>query len=143
MFRITRSLLKSHTKRITKAQQRIIKTVSKIKAGDTSLIPLISKKDYPIHENKFWKREANIKVFKNTSNGVRHRRIPIRDNLHKYGPIKRLSFGKRNTGGRNNTGKITVQGRGGGHKRRIRIVDFKRNVPGPHELVRIEYGLYI
>lgn len=42
-------------------------------------------------------------------------------------------------GGRNNTGKITVRGRGGGHKRRIRIVDFHRSVPGPHQVVRLEY----
>ena len=53
--------------------------------------------------------------------------------------MKRLSFGKRSTGGRSNTGRVTVRGRGGGHKRRVRIVDFHRKVEGPHQVVRLEY----
>jgi ribosomal protein L2 len=40
----------------------------------------------------------------------------------------KLSFGKRGTGGRNNTGRITVRHRGGGHKRRILIVDYTGHV---------------
>ncbi len=39
-----------------------------------------------------------------------------------------LSFGKRGTGGRNNTGRITVRHRGGGQKRRIYIVDYKGEI---------------
>lgn len=39
-----------------------------------------------------------------------------------------LSFGKRGTGGRNNNGRITVRHRGGGHKRRIYIVDYKGDI---------------
>lgn len=42
-------------------------------------------------------------------------------------------------GGRNNTGHITVRHRGGGHKRRIRTVDFDRWAPGPHVVERIEH----
>lgn len=42
-------------------------------------------------------------------------------------PEKKLVFGKKNISGRDNTGKIVIRFRGGGHKRRVRIIDFKRN----------------
>lgn len=42
-------------------------------------------------------------------------------------------------GGRNNTGQVTVRHRGGGHKRRIRIIDFVRSAPGKQTVQRIEY----
>ena len=60
--------------------------------------------------------------------------------LHKGGPVKALTEGKRRTGGRNNKGHVTSRGIGGGHKQRYRIIDFKRrkwDVPGTVE--RIEY----
>ncbi|BDT61504.1 MAG: 50S ribosomal protein L2 [Flavobacteriales endosymbiont of Rhyzopertha dominica] len=41
--------------------------------------------------------------------------------------INRLIYGKNKTGGRNNQGKITVRYRGGGHKKKYRIIDYKRN----------------
>ncbi len=47
--------------------------------------------------------------------------------LHTGGPYKPLLDEKRRTGGRNNNGRITTRHRGGGHKQRYRIVDFKRN----------------
>ncbi|KAI9601042.1 hypothetical protein H4Q26_000840 [Puccinia striiformis f. sp. tritici PST-130] len=46
---------------------------------------------------------------------------------------------KKKTGGRNNTGRITVRHLGGGHKQRLRTIDFHRNLAGPQEVVRIEY----
>jgi len=55
-------------------------------------------------------------------------------------PEKRLTRALRKSGGRNNTGRITVRRRGGGHKRRYRIIDFKRNkleIPG--KVATIEY----
>ena len=48
-------------------------------------------------------------------------------------PEKRLTRALRKSGGRNNKGRITIRHRGGGHKRRYRLIDFKRNkfdVPG-------------
>ena len=60
--------------------------------------------------------------------------------LHKGSPIKSLTEGKTKTGGRNNKGHVTSRGKGGGHKQRYRIVDFKRrkwDVSGTVE--RIEY----
>ena len=55
-------------------------------------------------------------------------------------PEKSLTRALRKSGGRNNTGRITVRRRGGGHKRRYRIIDFKRNkleIPG--KVATIEY----
>ena len=55
-------------------------------------------------------------------------------------PEKKLTRALRKSGGRNNTGRITIRRRGGGHKRRYRIIDFKRNkfdVPG--KVATVEY----
>ncbi|RHZ74660.1 hypothetical protein CDV55_107283 [Aspergillus turcosus] len=73
--------------------------------------------------------------------GIRHLRRPVNDHLWKGRPVHKLTFPKRGQGkgGRNNTGRVTVRHRGGGHKRRIRIVDFARTAPGPHLVERIEH----
>src|ERR687889_2854149 len=49
-----------------------------------------------------------------------------RSGLYKGKPVKALTEGKSASGGRNNNGRITVRFRGGGHKRTLRNVDFKR-----------------
>ena len=49
-----------------------------------------------------------------------------RSQLWKGKPVKALTEGKTNNGGRNNTGRITVRFRGGGHKQAYRLVDFRR-----------------
>jgi len=55
-------------------------------------------------------------------------------------PYKPLTVIKKKKGGRNNQGKITVRFRGGGHKRRIRLIDFKRNKDNVKAVVKtIEY----
>ncbi|MBT3216136.1 MAG: 50S ribosomal protein L2 [Candidatus Marinimicrobia bacterium] len=55
-------------------------------------------------------------------------------------PEKSLTADLRKTGGRNNKGRITARHRGGGHKRRYRIIDFKRNKDGiPAKVATIEY----
>jgi large subunit ribosomal protein L2 len=60
--------------------------------------------------------------------------------LHKGGPHKALLEKKSKSGGRNNNGRITTRHRGGGHKQRYRIVDFKRIKDGiPATVERIEY----
>ncbi|KAI5293587.1 hypothetical protein KEM52_005400 [Ascosphaera acerosa] len=73
--------------------------------------------------------------------GLRHVRRPINDHLWKGRPLHKLTFPKKGhgKGGRNFTGRVTVRHRGGGHKRRIRTVDFKRMAPGPHLVERIEH----
>jgi len=68
-----------------------------------------------------------LKTFKPTSPGRRQLVIVDRKELWKGDPEKSLTEGLRSKGGRNNTGRITVRFRGGGHKRRYRLVDFKRD----------------
>lgn len=84
---------------------------------------------------------ALVRKYTPRTPGVRHLRRPINDHLWKGRPVYKLTFPKRgqSKGGRNNTGRITVRHRGGGHKRRIRIVDFARRAPGPHVVERIEH----
>jgi large subunit ribosomal protein L2 len=60
--------------------------------------------------------------------------------LHKGKPVGALLAKKTKTGGRNNAGRITSRHRGGGHKQRYRIIDFKRTKDGvPGKIERLEY----
>jgi len=60
--------------------------------------------------------------------------------LHKGKPHAALLAPKSSTGGRNNAGRITTRHRGGGHKQRYRVIDFKRDKTGvPAKVERIEY----
>lgn len=63
------------------------------------------------------------------------------DSLSKKGPEKSLLAPKKRTGGRNNAGRITTRHRGGGHKKRYRIIDFKRRdkFDIPAKVFSIEY----
>ena len=82
----------------------------------------------------------SLKSFKPTTPGQRQLVIVDRSELWKGRPIKALTEGKREKGGRNNNGRITQRWRGGGHKRRYRIVDFKRTkFDMAAEVVRLEY----
>jgi large subunit ribosomal protein L2 len=67
-----------------------------------------------------------LKTFKPVTPGLRQLVIVDRRELYKGKPVKSLTEGKSSTGGRNNLGRITVRFRGGGHKRTLRNVDFKR-----------------
>ncbi len=77
---------------------------------------------------------------KPTSPGRRHVVSVVHDGLHTGGPYAPLTEQKSRTGGRNNAGRITTRHRGGGHKRRYRVIDFKRNKDGiPARVERLEY----
>jgi len=81
-----------------------------------------------------------LKQFKPTTPGRRGLVLVKREGLWTGKPEKALTEGLRKKGGRNNTGRITARRRGGGHKRRYRMIDFKRNkfdVVGTVE--RLEY----
>jgi len=67
-----------------------------------------------------------LKSYKPTTPGQRQLVLVDRSELYKGDPIKTLTEGLRQKGGRNNYGRITVRWRGGGHKRRYRLVDFRR-----------------
>ena len=81
-----------------------------------------------------------LKHFKPTTPSQRGLILVDRSELWKGKPVKSLTEGLGGKGGRNNSGRITARRRGGGHKRRYRIVDFKRrkfDVPATVE--RLEY----
>ena len=67
-----------------------------------------------------------LKSFKPVTPSLRQLVIVDRSGLWKGKPLKELTTGKVEAGGRNNHGHITARHRGGGHKRRLRTVDFKR-----------------
>ena len=77
---------------------------------------------------------------KPTSPGRRHKVSIVHKDLHKGGPFKPLTASKSKISGRNNAGRITVRHRGGGHKQKYRIIDFKRNkFDIAAKVVRLEY----
>lgn len=82
-----------------------------------------------------------IRRYKPKTPGLRHLRRPIYDHLWKGRPFLPLTIPKKGhgLGGRNHNGRVTVRHRGGGHKRRIRTVDFARLTPGKHMVDRIEH----
>ena len=81
-----------------------------------------------------------VKTYKPTSPGRRALVGPKFEEITRSKPERSLVTTLRKTGGRNFRGKITVRHRGGGHKRRYRQIDFKRNKHGiPARVVSIEY----
>src|SRR5580693_3839098 len=81
-----------------------------------------------------------LKNYKPTTPGQRQLVLVDRSALYKGDPVKSLTTGKIGTGGRNNNGRITVRFRGGGHKKALRTVDFKRlKHDQPARVERIEY----
>jgi len=82
-----------------------------------------------------------LKTFKPITPSLRQLVIVDRSELYKGKPVKMLTEGKSEKGGRNNHGRITVRFRGGGHKQTYRIVDFKRRgkMGEAGKVERIEY----
>ena len=81
-----------------------------------------------------------IRKLKPTTPGQRHKIIGAFDKVTKSTPEKSLIASKNKTGGRNNTGKMTMRYIGGGHKKQYRIIDFKRRKDGiPATVKAIEY----
>jgi large subunit ribosomal protein L2 len=81
-----------------------------------------------------------IRKLKPTTPGQRHKIIGSFENITASEPEKSLVVGKNVSGGRNNQGKMTMGYTGGGHKRRYRIIDFKRTKDGIPAVVKsIEY----
>lgn len=81
-----------------------------------------------------------IRKLKPTTPGQRHKIIGAFDKVTKSTPEKSLIASKNKTGGRNNTGRMTMRYIGGGHKKQYRIIDFKRRKDGiPATVKAIEY----
>ncbi len=81
-----------------------------------------------------------VRKFKPITPGTRHKIIGTFDEITTSVPEKSLLEPKKSSGGRNNTGKMTVRYIGGGHKQMYRVVDFKRAKDGvPATVKTIEY----
>ncbi len=81
-----------------------------------------------------------IRVYKPMTAGTRQRSVLTSEEITKKAPEKSLTVTKKKTNGRNNQGKITVRHRGGGVKRKYRLIDFKRRKDGITAMVTaIEY----
>lgn len=81
-----------------------------------------------------------LKSFKPTSAGRRFMTVMTFEEVTKSKPERKLTEKLTKTGGRNNNGRMTMRHRGGGHKQRYRVIDFKRNKIGvPGKVAAIEY----
>ena len=81
-----------------------------------------------------------LKKFKPTTPGQRGKVLVSNDDITATKPEKSLVFGYSKSGGRNNTGKMTMRYLGGGHKQKYRIIDFKRDKDNVPAVVKtIEY----
>jgi len=82
----------------------------------------------------------SLKFFKSYTKSSRGTVLVNRKNLWKGKALKKLTFGKNSTGGRNNLGRITSRSRGSGHKNKYRLIDFYRKKDDLKAKVeRIEY----
>ena len=81
-----------------------------------------------------------IRIYKPITNARRNASVNLHAEVTKRTPHKALVRPLKRSGGRNNQGKVTVRGRGGGHKRRYRLIDFQRSRDdAPATIVGIEY----
>ena len=81
-----------------------------------------------------------IKTFKPTTPGQRFKMVNTFEEITSTVPEKSLITGKKGSGGRNNLGRVTSWHRGGGHKQRYRLIDFKRSKREiPARVASIEY----
>ena len=81
-----------------------------------------------------------VKKFRPTTPSRRQMTMPTFEEITSNAPEKSLLVSLKKTGGRNAQGKITVRHRGGGNRRKYRIIDFKRNKDGiPAKVATIEY----
>src|SRR5690606_13564436 len=81
-----------------------------------------------------------LKKYKPITPGLRHRMANDNAEVTASKPEKSLTSGKKRIGGRNRTGKMTMRHRGGGHKRKYRVIDFQRDEDNiPATVKSIEY----
>lgn len=81
-----------------------------------------------------------IKIYRPTSPGRRDMSVSTFETITRAKPERSLTVSLNKKSGRNNQGRITVRHRGGGHKRRYRLIDFKRDKWGvPARVTSIEY----
>lgn len=122
---------KTYTRPVTKQRRKHVAEQMYRKAVGMDPLP-----PPPVEmENRFYQIVDGMKIYKAVTPGLRNRRHPTRFHLYKGPAVRRLSVGKRSTGGRNCHGRIVARHRGGGHKKRIRLIDFKRATPGEYQVI--------
>ncbi|KAJ1302400.1 hypothetical protein OPQ81_002718 [Rhizoctonia solani] len=82
---------------------------------------------------------TQFKTYKPVTPALRHLKQLVSPHLYQGQPLRALTIAKREKAGRGRGGRVVVRSRGGGHKQRLRVIDFMRTTPGPHDVVRIEY----
>lgn len=80
-----------------------------------------------------------LKTFRPLTPSLRYTALPGNEEVTKKTAEKSLLVTLKKTGGRNNYGRITCRHIGGGHKRKYRVIDFKRKKAGPATVIGIEY----
>ncbi|KAG6876130.1 hypothetical protein C0992_000779 [Termitomyces sp. T32_za158] len=90
-------------------------------------------------KNTLSRTTALFKTYKPITPGIRHLKRPLNPHIYEGRPVRALTIAKRKKGGRNSYGRITVRHRGGGHRQRIRTLDFVREEQGVYDVIRIEY----
>ena len=81
-----------------------------------------------------------LKSYKPTTPSLRNTKLSTFDEITKSKPERSLTRAQKSQAGRNSAGRVTIRHRGGGHKRKFRIIDFKRNKIGiPAKVQAIEY----
>ncbi len=81
-----------------------------------------------------------LKTFKPKTPSLRFTQLPAFEEITKSEPERSLTVSRRSKAGRNAAGRITIRHRGGGHRRKFRLVDFKRDKHGiPARVAAIEY----
>ena len=81
-----------------------------------------------------------LKTYKPTTPSLRHTQLPTFDEITRSKPERSLTKSQKTKAGRNSAGRITIRHRGGGHRHKYRIIDFKRNKTGiPAKVQAIEY----
>jgi len=80
-----------------------------------------------------------VKSYKPTTPSRRHMTVNTFEGLDRKRPEKKLTETLKKSGGRNSYGRITVRHRGGGAKRKYRVIDFKRNKEGAGKVIAMEY----
>lgn len=81
-----------------------------------------------------------LKTYKPTTPSLRGTQLPAFDEITKTKPERGLLLHQKSKAGRNSAGRITIRHRGGGHRRKLRVIDFKRDKVGvPAKVAAIEY----
>lgn len=120
--------------------RKLNQQLEQLSTSQSSNLTELEQQDQAIREQlKVVKSQVQMKAPRPVSPSLRWYRWPIYPYLHRGGPLKPLTITRKPSSGRNHTGRITVRHQGGGHARRVRVVDFHRFSNAVKRVERIEY----